>query len=117
MQATSRVSDTDQTLDMHCSNPFSCLMLLQGVFKDVYQLDAEGDVNRVIFASKQRLECAPQLDGTATSAVRACSKLVALTKVADAHAAPGSIPADDPLVTQLTRLRLLDHVHSSEQAA
>ena len=91
-------------------------MLLQGVFKDVYQLDAEGDVNRVIFASKQHLECAPQLDGSASSAVRACSRLAALTKVADAHAAPSSIPVDDPLVTQLTRLRLLEPVQSSDQA-
>ena len=91
-------------------------MLLQGVFKDVYQLDAEGDVNRVIFASKQHLECAPPLDGTASTAVRACSSLAALPKVADAHATPSSIPVDDPLVTQLTRLRLLRAVSSSVQA-
>ncbi len=91
-------------------------MLVQAVFTDVYQLDAEGDVNRVIFASKQHLEGAPQLDGTASSAVRACSRLAALTKVADAHATPSNIPVDDPLVTQLTRLRLLDHVHRSAQA-
>ena len=91
-------------------------MLLQGVFKDVCQLDGEGDVNRVIFASKLHLQCALQLDGTASSAVRACSRLVALTKVADAHATPSSIPVDDPLVMQLTRLRLLDPVDSSQQA-
>ena len=85
---------------------WSCCM--QNVFKDVYQLDAEGDVNRVLFAAKQHLDCAPQLDGTTKSAVRACSKLVGLAKVSDLHESPSSIPADDPLVTQLTRLKLLD---------
>lgn len=79
----------------------------------MYQLDAEGDVNRVLFAAKERLQSAPQLDGTTKSAVRACSRLVALTKVADLHEMPGSIPVDDPLVTQLTRLRLRDNSSSN----
>jgi len=93
------------------------VLLVQSVFKDVYQLDAEGDVNRVLFAAKQHLGCAPELDGTTKSAVKACSKLVTLTKVADVHASPSSIPVDDPLVTQLTRLRLLDTVYSNGQTA
>ena len=95
--------------------PLSCHALMQGVFKEVYQLDAEGDVNRVFFASKQQLEGRQQPNGTASSAARACQKLVALTKAADVHPTPGSIPADDPLVMQLTRLRLLDPVHLSVQ--
>ena len=85
------------------------------MFQEVYQLDAEGDVNRVFFASKQQLEGQQQPEGTAGSAARACQKLVALTKAADVHPMPGSIPMDDPLVMQLSRLRLLDPVHSNQQ--
>ena len=86
------------------------------MFKDVYELDAEGDVNRVLFATKQLLPSRSQLDGTTQAAVQACSKLVDLTGAADLHRTPGSIPADDPLVMQLSRLRLLDAVSSTMQS-
>ena len=94
--------------------------LLQAVFKDVYELDAEGDVNRVLFATKQLLPSRLQLDGSTQAAVQACSRLVGIASAADLHRKPGSIPADDPLVMQLSRLRLLDAVsssmHSNDQA-
>ena len=86
----------------------------------MYELDAEGDVNRVLFATKQQLPSRSQLDGTQQAAVQACSRLVSLTRAADQPRTSSSIPADDPLVMQLSRLRLLDAVssnmHSNGQA-
>ena len=82
----------------------------------MYELDAEGDVNRVLFATKQQLPSRLQLDGTPQAAVQACSRLVGLTKAADSHSTLGSIPADDPLVMQLSRLRLLDAMSSNMQS-
>ncbi|CAK0783523.1 hypothetical protein CVIRNUC_006722 [Coccomyxa viridis] len=94
----------------------SAVASLQAVFEDVYELDAEGDVNRVLFATKQQLPSRSQLDGTPQAAVQACSRLVGLTRAADQHRTPSSIPADDPLVMQLSRLRLLDAVSSNMQS-
>lgn len=94
----------------------TAVTLVQAVFEDVYELDAEGDVNRVLFATKQQLPSRSQLDGTPQAAVQACSRLVGLTRAADQHRTPSSIPADDPLVMQLSRLRLLDAVSSNMQS-
>lgn len=86
------------------------------MFRDVYELDAEGDVNRVLFATKQLLPSRSQLDGSTQAAVQACSRLVGLTSAADLPRAAGGIPIDDPLVMQLSRLRLLDTMPSNIQS-